>query len=153
MFLILARATFLIDMPKAKGQARSQVKRPTGIAILAILAALGGLLLILAGAAIGAFSSNPHFASMVGLSSFSSLIGIASVVFIIIGLLLLAVAYGLWKGAKWAWWLAVILSVLGIISNFLNLVKNPAGAVVGIVIEAIILYYLTRKTTKAYFRM
>jgi len=58
-------------------------------------------------------------------------------------------AYGIWKGRRWAWtWM--------FISCIINLIASVAGivvgiGVVGIVIYPIIIYYLTRPRIKSYF--
>ena len=58
-------------------------------------------------------------------------------------------AYGIWKGRRWAWtWMFV--------SCVINLIVSVAGivvgiGVVGIVIYPVIIYYLTRPRIKSYF--
>jgi uncharacterized membrane protein (DUF2068 family) len=58
-------------------------------------------------------------------------------------------AYGIWKGRRWAWtWM--------FISCIINLITSVAGIIVGIgviglVIYPIIIYYLTRPRIKSYF--
>jgi len=72
---------------------------------------------------------------------------VGSVVFVVIGLINLVIAYGLWKGASWAWWIYLILLALGIVSSLLSL---PQG-IIGLIINGIIIYYITRPHVKEYF--
>jgi uncharacterized membrane protein (DUF2068 family) len=67
----------------------------------------------------------------------------------------LVVAYGLFKGKSWAWFVAVVLSTIGIIVNVISLVTGNmsaiTGVLVGIAINAIVLYYLSRRNVRQYF--
>jgi hypothetical protein len=53
------------------------------------------------------------------------------------------------------WFVAVALSIIGIIVNVISLVTSNmgaiAGALVGIAINGIVLYYLSRRNVKEYF--
>lgn len=71
-----------------------------------------------------------------------------SAFFIVIGLLALLSAYGLWNGKSWASWMSIILSLLGALTSVFIL---PAGAV-SLAIELLILYYLTRGQVRDYFK-
>jgi hypothetical protein len=53
------------------------------------------------------------------------------------------------------WFVAVVLSILGLVVNVISLVIpnmfTIAGALVGIAINAIVLYYLSRRNVRQYF--
>jgi uncharacterized membrane protein HdeD (DUF308 family) len=72
-----------------------------------------------------------------------------------LGIASLVVAYGLFKGKRWAWYVAVVLSIIGLVVNVISLVTSNmsaiAGALVGIAFEGIVLYYLFRRNVKEYF--
>jgi uncharacterized membrane protein (DUF2068 family) len=72
-----------------------------------------------------------------------------------LGIASLVVAYGLFKGKSWAWLVGVVLSTIGIIVNVISLVTANMGAItgalVGIAINAIVLYYLSRRNVRQYF--
>lgn len=135
--------------------------RPTGVAVLAILAALGGILCLIGAAVLGILAgamaefieslmADYGFGIMPGIGEFAAAIVMAiAVVAAIFGILYLIAAYGLWIGAGWAWWLTIILSILGIIGGLLTL---PLG-IISVVIEALIIYYFTRPHVKAFFGM
>ena len=66
------------------------------------------------------------------------------------------VALGLFTVKNWRVWLvAVVLSTIGLVVNVISSVVpnmfTMAGAVVGIAINAIILYYLSRRNVRQYF--
>jgi hypothetical protein len=66
-------------------------------------------------------------------------------VLIIIGLASLLIAWGLWAGKPWARLVALVFVILSIIATLV------AYHLVGIVIDAIIIYYLTRPGVKQFF--
>ena len=108
----------------------NQRHRPLGITIIAILAIIAGISSI-----------------AVGVPLLLVLIGIG---FIILGIVYLVVAYGLWKGKKWAWTITLIVSVISIIIGIASLATGNVGAISQIIISAVIIYYLDRPNVKAY---
>ena len=137
----------------------AETSRPTGVAVLAILSALGGVLSLIGAAVLGilAGATSDFIESIVeqygagaipeaGEFVAAMFMAIAAVA-AIIGILLFIDAYGLWTGRSWAWWLTIILSVIGIILGLLSL---PSG-IIGIIIEVLIIYYFTRPHVKEFF--
>ena len=65
------------------------------------------------------------------------------------------VAYSLFEGKSWAWSVAVVLSIIGLVVNVISLVTASmlpmAAAVVGIAINAIVFYYLSKRNVRLYF--
>ena len=135
--------------------------RPTGVSVLAILAALGGILCLIGGAVLGILAGameefiesaiEDYGATIIpGAGEFISAIVLAiAAVAAIVGILALIDAYGLWIGAGWAWWLTIILSILGIIGGIMSL----PGGIISIIIDALIIYYFTRPHVKEFFGM
>jgi uncharacterized membrane protein (DUF2068 family) len=84
-----------------------------------------------------------------------SILTVLGAVLIPLGIASLVVAYGLFKGKSWAWFVAVVLSTIGLVVNVISLVTSNmgaiAGAMVGIAINAIVLYYLSRRNVRQYF--
>ncbi len=121
--------------------------RPLGVTILAVLGVIGGVAFLALAAFFAALA--PTFAGEMEASMpfLSLLFALGSIVFVVIGIVQIVISYGLWKGATWAWWIYIILLALGIVSSLLSL---PHG-VIGIVINGIIIYYLTRPHVKEYF--
>jgi len=115
--------------------------------VVAILQILGGILLVLGGAALAAI---PQLVEL-PLPGFGLLFGGLGAFFIVIGILALLVGWGLWAGKGWAWWLTVILQALGIVSSLASLALGDPTAIASLIIAAIILYYFFKPHVKAYF--
>ena len=119
-------------------------KRPLGLTIIAILTIIAGLLALFGG-----------FISL-GVSTLSSeLEGLAflGIIVIIIGIITLPAGYGLLKGKKWAWTLAIVLCILGVIRNLVELALenvDAGAAIISIVIIALVIAYLMKSSTKAF---
>ena len=69
----------------------------------------------------------------------------------VIGIAFLVLAYGLWRGKRWAWTVTLILSVIGIILAIASLAVGNMGAIVSIIINSVVIYYLYRPNVKAFF--
>jgi integral membrane sensor domain MASE1 len=126
--------------------------RPTGLTVLAILFIIAGSLTLLG-----------------GITTLETAIGQASgpiltdleVLFIPLGIEILCiasfvVALGLFTGRSWwVWLVAVVLSIIGLVVNVISLVTASmlpmAAAVVGIAINAIVMYYLSKRNVRQYF--
>jgi hypothetical protein len=109
----------------------NQKRRPLGVTIIAILNIIVGII---------AISTGLLFL----------IVGVG-IVLIVIGLANFVMAYGLWKGRRWAWTITLILSVIGIISSAVSIASGNFGAVIGIILYAVIIYYLYRPNVKGFF--
>ena len=129
----------------------SQRIRPSGVTILAVLEALGGLVWLLAGAGmmmVGALM--PLFG--VGLPMFlGAIAGLMSLVFLIFGIIAFVLAYGLFTGRGWAWLWSLIFAVIGIILALFEAMSSLGSGILPIIIYLVIIYYLTRPHVKAFF--
>jgi len=132
--------------------------RPTGIAILAVLDGLGGVLALLSGVLIAVFGgyivrtiTNGYLPS--SLEFLPGLISIMAVLFVPIGVLGIVEAYGLWNGKKWGWWITTILMGLGLVFGLIAVLLGSIGSIFGVIVDAVIVYYMLQKPTKAYFGM
>ncbi|NPA76485.1 MAG: hypothetical protein GXN93_01890 [Candidatus Diapherotrites archaeon] len=112
--------------------------RPTGVTVVAalgfifgILSILGGLFLMVLGIALIS-QGWAHVGGALGIWS------------MIMGAIDIVVAWALWTGKSWGWWLTVVLSAIGVLSIF-------SGNIVGAVISAIILWYFFKPEVKDYF--
>ena len=126
--------------------------RPTGLTILAILFLIAGSFTLVGG--ISTFETAVAQASTPILTDLEALIIPLAVEILCIASFVIAL--GLFTGKTWwVWFFAVVLSAIGLVVNVVSLVVpnmfTMAGAIVGIVINAIILYYLSRKNVRQYF--
>jgi hypothetical protein len=128
-----------------------QKTRPTGVTVLAVLEILSGLMLLLAGlgfVALGTLATMPTLALPEFLVAIAGILG---AVFIILGIVSFALAYGLWTGRGWAWTLSLVFAVLGTLLGLLSVLGSPVSGIVQILVCAIIVYYLYRPYVKSYF--
>ena len=118
----------------------SEKKRPTVVKILVLIVAIGSIKPILAGVMLltgGAFET--YFMQEL-------LRGIMPTVYVLAGVIGLVCAWGLWIGRGWAWIIAVILHIIGVI---MGLVTLPTG-IVGFVMDGIVVYLLMRPDTRKF---
>ncbi len=116
-------------------------ERPLGVTIIGILWIIGGILAIVRGLGIVVLGS-------VVAGVFGLFIGAAG---LIIGFVYLVLGVGCFKGWPWVWTVGVIFSIISIIMGLFSLFSTGAGALLDIVIAAVILYYLFRPNVKAWF--
>jgi uncharacterized membrane protein (DUF2068 family) len=152
-------------------------QRPTGVTILGVLFVIAGAFSILGGIATlvaipFVANVNPNVindelqlngqqqpltpSEQTALAQGSgSILTVLGAVLIPLGIASVVVAYGLFKGKSWAWFVAIVLSIIGLAVNVISLVTSNmgamAGALVGIAINAIVLYYLSRRNVREYF--
>ena len=125
--------------------------RPMGITILAILSAIGGVLGILGGVAL--FSIGGLAGASTGSAALFGLGAIFGLILLVTGVANLVFAYGAWKMLPWAWTLGVALQVISLAVAALSIISGGdiSSQIIGIVISAIILYYLFQPGIKAAF--
>src|SRR5437899_1784017 len=99
--------------------------RPLGITIIAIIAAIHGVIAIIGGITLMGASMTP------------------AVIAVVLGVLELALAWGLWTLQKWAFWATVVLEVLIVLNSLFAFSQRMIpGGVVDLVIALIVLIYL-----------
>jgi hypothetical protein len=134
-------------------------ERPIGITSLTILSGLSSILLIISGIIVWVMPSTivdfvKVCATYIKLNMVLDVVGyfetnlaaIAPIAFIL-GILYIAVAYGLWKGAGWSRMLAIMLLILDVI---VGLVTLPSG-IIYIIVAGLICWYLLIPDVKAFF--
>jgi len=144
-------------------------KRPTGVTILAVLAILGAIGLLFSGTALiglgillGTLAASVDITnainnagypglSSLGVGTITALIIALGAVFLILGILYLAVGIGFFGGKRWAWTLGIIVSVIGIVLAIVQLVFGNYGSILSLIISLLIVYYLMRPHVKAFF--
>jgi hypothetical protein len=115
-------------------------KTPFGIIIISILTVISGLIL---------FAMS--FVSLMILSPLGPLRLMGSMFLLILGTASIIVSFGLYKGKGWSWTLLLILSGFGAAGYLLNIVNGQSFSVIGLVINAIIIYYLYKPHIRKFF--
>lgn len=154
-----------------------ETNRPLGVTIIAILRIIGGIILLLGGIGlvtiapfVGQLNVNttssttdngvPVTANGTGINFsnnntsflfFAAFIGIIGSILIVLGIASFVVAWGLLKGKGWAWTVTIIITIISLVFNALSIVSGNIGAIVGIIIDGVIIYYLYRPNVKSYF--
>jgi hypothetical protein len=137
--------------------------RPTGLAIMAILQMMVGLLALAALLYINYLQAHSPVYQDGGAAVLEVFINFG---LIIAGAFSLALGYGIWKGWKWTWWAVTILDALGLMYLILSLfavisqtsepsLNNYAFSlsytIPVVAVCSIELWYFNRKRTKDYF--
>ncbi|GBC73242.1 hypothetical protein HRbin04_00639 [archaeon HR04] len=141
------------------------INRPLGVTIIAVIMAIGGIILTIIGAAmigIAGTTSISSSTSTIDSTVFTILLLVIGPIVLVLGVTNFVVSYGLFKGKEWAWAIAVLVLIMGIAITAVQMaitkwigtdaIGNVTGSVIGIVINGIILYYLFRPHVKTYFR-
>jgi hypothetical protein len=76
---------------------------------------------------------------------FLTSIGLVLLILAILGFIM---TWGLWSGKSWARTITMILAVIGIITGIFSL----PGSLISILIDIVILYYLTRPSIQDYYK-
>jgi hypothetical protein len=129
--------------PPASG-APAAAARPTGITILAVLAAIGGVFGLLGGFGVlfvGGVVSSPAVV----------VLGLCALAY---AALFIAFAYGAWTLKPWAWPLGVAVAIFGIVVAILQVLVGGSSIfsqIISVAIDGAILYYLNQPGIKALF--
>jgi hypothetical protein len=137
----------------------------TILAVLSILGGIGFLVLgsglLVVGLVIGTYAGT-QLSNQLASSGYSGLASLSAgtigailtaigAIVLILGILYLAVAVGFLGGKGWAWTLAIIGYIIGIIISVAEIALGAVTSAFGLVIGILILYYLTRPHVKAFF--
>jgi predicted MFS family arabinose efflux permease len=120
--------------------------RPLGVTIVGVLLFLFGLFMILGGITVGTL------ADLEGLELAFEMVSL------IIGIILIVIAFGFFKGWGFVWLLTMIVVIIGIIWNILTWVldgmeMDEVGALlIGLIIPVIIVLYMNSSNVKTFFR-
>jgi hypothetical protein len=117
---------------------------PTGVKIISVLYYIGavasilfGILMIVGAGTLGALIESIPFAAL-----FGGLFVVFGIVLIGLAVLSFFIGRGLWKGQKWARIIAIIFAILGVIGAIFSLVGGQWSAIVSLIIQGLIGYYL-----------
>jgi hypothetical protein len=125
------------------------VNRPTGVAILSVLAGIAGVLQMLAGIYILGFI-------LFGPGLHGTNLSLAGWSSIILGFIWLSVSGALWSLRPWAWMFGMIVAVFGVIEGIWIMIAGDntvASGVGSMIFPLIVLFYLNREPIKTAFGM
>lgn len=128
------------------------MSRPLGITVIAIILTFSGLFRLLIGLEAAGIT---HFGLAPAMESAELLAVNASIA----GVLTLIAAFGLFTLRSWAWYFAVIVMVIRVISNGFGLASYALSSVPGgvtvldVVVSVAILWYLFRPQVKTAFNI
>ena len=112
--------------------------RPGGVAILAIITVILGILTFFGGLALIGIGTVGAIFNIQLPAAFTIGIGVLAT---LLGLVAIAAGFGLWRLRRWAWWLAIIIGAVSIISSGVQIALG-GFAWVGLVLWLIIVVYL-----------
>jgi len=113
--------------------------------LIGILWIIGGLILLFGGlgvAVLGAVIGGP-LGGMIGLA--------LGFVLFIVGIIEVILGIGCFMAWGWVWTVGVIITIISLVAGIVELFTGDMGALIGIVISAIILWYLFQANVKSYF--
>ena len=142
----------------------SRRSRPLGVTIISVVLAIQGIFELIVGILlIVAFFALGHTVATHGHTTVRAIIdtfgGVLGGISIIVGLLTLLFAWGLWTLKRWAFWLTVVLEVIILIRHLLEFAHSNnstgiVGLVIGIALPVIILlYFLVDPYVRRAFRV
>jgi len=133
------------------------MNRPIGVTLITVWYILIGIVLVLGGISLVALAGLAESGYIPGLVDFPflgvilALGGAIAIIFIIIAVVEFIIAWGLLGGKGWAWTLTIVLTFLVIALELLSLTNPTAFTIIGLVINALIIYYLFKPNVKAFF--
>jgi uncharacterized membrane protein (DUF2068 family) len=119
-------------------------KRPLGLTIIAIFTLIGGIFSLLGGfVSFGVSTLSPELEGLAFLGIIATIIGIIT----------LPAGYGLLKGKKWGWNLAIVANIISVPLNLAGVAggtSDAGSAILGIAFSIVIILYLMKPSTKAF---
>jgi hypothetical protein len=126
------------------------MQRPTGVTIIAVLAAIGGVFGLIASLAL--LGLGGAIAGATGLGG--GFVFIAGLFVLAYSILSLVLAYGFWTLQPWGWPLGVGVEILGIVQavlQFMSDTRQIVSLIISVAIAGVILWYLYQPHVKAAF--
>jgi hypothetical protein len=128
------------------------VHRPIGVAIVAVLAGLSGVVDVITGILLMFQGGNPEIADAFGGPN-----GVlaASIGSILLGVIVLSLSFGIWLGRWVARMIVTVLEALSLIQSLFLAVANlgnPVGEWASVFFSALVMILLWTRPASAYFR-
>ena len=138
-------------------------RRPLGVSIIAVLVAIQGIFFLILGilalvaviVAANSAGTTVNGYAITG-ATVSAIAGVLAGIFLVVGLVSLLFAWGLWTLKRWAFWATVIIEIISLIGNVFAFTQPHANFwsdAVGMIIPIVILvYFLADANVRAAFR-
>jgi hypothetical protein len=126
--------------------------RPVGVSIIAVLLGIQGALQIIYSLLL--FVRAPQF--IISNAGVVAVVQVSPWGFLISGIVVLILTYGLWTLRPWAFWVTVIVEIINLIGGFVALFSYyyPWAVLLSMVIPAVILiYFLADSNVRAAFNV
>jgi len=120
---------------------------PVGIIILGVLMLIGGLFSILWGVGLSSVGSVSWLTGVLFSDSIQAWGGNAvgaGLWSILVGIVQVVTSFGLFTGQRWAWLLALLSALASAIAPLIGLINGSFWSLFGLIIPAIIVFYLLR---------
>ncbi|MFW9792841.1 MAG: hypothetical protein ACFFEE_00955 [Candidatus Thorarchaeota archaeon] len=117
--------------------------KPTGVLILAILQLIAAIIILIPGALAVAAAS---VGGIIGI-----LFAFGGLLLLIVGIILLFIAWGLYSLKGWAWMWAIIANFLGLVGGAMGNLMDPWN-LLGIALNLIVIIYLFTPNIRSQFR-
>src|SRR5438876_850053 len=122
-------------------------RRPRGIAILAVLQILASLALLVGGLVLLVAAGLPPSSDVQGEAGAFAL----GTVLVLLGILSLIVAWGLWTLQPWARKVAMLFAIVSLGTDVVSIVTGGYENAVALLIDLLLIWYLTRPGVRAAF--
>src|SRR5437870_3790847 len=122
-------------------------RRPRGIAILAALQVLASVALLVGGLVLVVAASLPPSVDVQGEAAAFAL----GAVLILLGVLSLIVAWGLWTLQPWARKVAILFAIVSLGTDVVSILTGNYGNAVALLFDLLLIWYLTRPGVRAAF--
>lgn len=151
-----------VERKKMQDLVSPSQKRPLGVSIISIIVAIGAIIdLYVGGVALWVAVFGGAILTASGASSSGAPLGAGGVAVgisvVIVGLVELLFAWGLWTLKRWAFWATIIIEAINLLSGLIAFFQHRSGTwetVSIIVIPAIILiYFLADSRVRAAFHV
>ena len=119
-------------------------KQPWGITLNVALLVISGILMLLATLGLALATSLSFITNLLPIAGF---LAIAVIIMLGMTVIVFVLAYFLWQGNMYAWWILTILLILGIIGNAYSFISMTTIPIIAIVVQLGLLLALLHKKT------
>ena len=118
---------------------------PFGIVLLGLFMLLGGIFSILWGLGLSGIGGMSWLTGLIfsdSVQAWGSTAFGAGLWTLLVGIVEVATAFGLWMRQRWAWLVALISAGLSLIGPLIGLINGSFWSLLGLIIPGIIIFYL-----------